>query len=575
MRRKWDLLCVVLLLFIGVWGIAGLWKVSGLPTSHDSISHLTRMYAYLEGLRDGQFPVLWAKRMFWGIGSPVLMLNYQVPYYFSMFWHSLGLSLDDSFKAVLSFSHLTSGILMYWALRIRYRHLPSLVGALLYIVAPYRFLNIYVRGAMGEVFAVMFPPIILAGMWKQSSVLQTVGWSGLFLSHPVGSALYSGVFLGYTLLADRFRNIFLTLKQFFLPYALAFMIASFNLLPTLALTSYTYYKTENSNTLENFPTLRQLVYSPWGYGFSTSDARDEMSFQIGVIQWFLAVLAIFVLFNYRKSMGSVWELAYLVGVFGLAIVLMVEETATPIYVHLWLSKIIDYPWRLLMLFTFLSALLGARIVSLINQRYWKIGLSLFIILGALFTNRNHIRINEIWPWPSESFIPATGDAFGEYAAKYRSTRDGSQFSQIAEFTKGSGQIEVTQNTSHRTHIIVRSKEPTTVRLNTMYFPGWRVEIDGDIVPIDDTQSRSSLSKRCYVTVRRERNIDDSGLIACQVFPGVTNLDLSYHAVPIQKTGYLLTLSGLGILIWLTFRSYSPHLMNVMRSWRMPRTSRKS
>jgi hypothetical protein len=561
MRSRRDVICLLVTVCIGVWGISGLWKVVGLPTSHDSISHLTRLFAYQEGLRDGYFPVLWAKELFWGIGSPVLMLNYQVPYYFAMLWNSLGLSLDDSFKAVLSFSHIASGILMFLALRNRYRHLPSLVGAILYTVAPYRFLNIYVRGAMGEVFAVMFPPIILAGIWRGSSVLQTLGWSGLFLSHPVGSALYSGVFFGYVLLADRFKHVLLTLKNFFLPYFLAFMIASFNLLPTLALTKYTYYKTSDSNTLENFPTLRQLVYSPWGYGFSTSDSKDLMSFQIGVIQWFLAVLALFVIFNYRKSMGNIWELGYLVFVFGASILLMLQKTATPIYVNFGLSNIIDYPWRILMLFAFLSALIGSRVISLVNEKYWKIGLALFIVLGTLFTNRNHIRINEIWPWPSDSFRQGTGDAFGEYAAKYRSTRDGSQFKNRVDFVDGSGQIEVTRNTTQRAHAIVRSTTSGVVRFNIMYFPGWVAKIDGDLIPIDSHQSRQSRASRCYVTERLERSIDDSGLIACHVFAGITNIDLTYQAVPIQKIGYLLTLSGLGILLWYMFRSFFPHSMN--------------
>src|SRR3989339_1374513 len=168
MGRKREIWVVLGVMLVGIWGIAGLWKVAGLPTSHDSIAHMARMYAYAEGLKDGIFPVLWARRMFWGIGSPVLMLNYQMPYYFAMVWHGIGLNFDDSFKTVLSLSHILSGILMYWTLRSRYKTLPSLLGAILYLLSPYRFLNIYVRAAMGEVVAAMFPPIILAGLWRRS-----------------------------------------------------------------------------------------------------------------------------------------------------------------------------------------------------------------------------------------------------------------------------------------------------------------------------------------------------------------------------------------------------------------------
>jgi hypothetical protein len=461
--RKWDLFPMLIILLVGVWGVAGLWKVPGLPTSHDSISHMARMYAYQEGLKDGIFPVLWARRMFWGIGSPVLMLNYQVPYYFAMSWRSIGLNLNDSFKAVLSFSQIASGLLMYFALKNRYKTLPSLGGAILYMVVPYRFLNIYVRGAMGEVFSTMFPPLILAGIWRQSLPLQTLGWAGMFLSHPVGSALYSGVFLGYALVSAQFKNVLQILKKFFIPYALAFMIASFNLLPTLALTKYTYYKTADSNTLDQFPTFNQLLYSNWGYGFSTNNDLDEMSFQIGVIQWILLGSGIVVILSTKKSLSRVGELRYLVLVFIGAILLMLKPTATPIYVYLGMIKIIDYPWRILMIFGFLSAMLAPQLLSTIKNRTRRNTLFLFLMFGVIYTNRNHIRINLIWPWPSDSFQHGTGDAFGEYAARYRMTREGSQIYEISEFIEGNGSIVLTKDRSNETSILATTDAPAVVR----------------------------------------------------------------------------------------------------------------
>lgn len=556
MPRRKDVLGWLLILLVGIWGVAGLWKVPGLPTSHDSISHMARMYAYQEGLEDGIFPVLWAKRMFWGVGSPVLMLNYQIPYYFSMVWHAIGLNLDDSFKAVLSFSQIGSGLLMYFALKSRYKSLPALAGAVLYMVAPYRFLNIYVRGAMGEVFSTMFPPLILAGIWRKSLVLQVVGWSGLFLSHPVGSALYSGLFLGYSLVSERFKHGWQILKRFFIPYLLAFMIAAFNLLPTLALTKYTYYKTSDSDTLHQFPTFRQLAYSKWGFGFSTDDDRDQMSFQIGVMQWSLLGLGIVAVLAAKRANNKIEEIRYLVFVFLGAILLMLKSTATPIYTYLGMGKIIDYPWRILMIFTCLAAMLATQLLAMIKSKTVRKGLFLFLILGAIYTNRNHIRINQTWPWPSDSFQHGTGDAYGEYAAKYRQTREGSQFYELAEFTQGTGRIEIRRDSSNQTAIRVENDEPARVRFNMMYFPGWQVSVDGQVIPIDTRQSQASEGSPCYVTSRVSTHIDDSGLVACQIGPGVHVLDMVYRALPIQRLGNLISCLGIGVFLWLIYRSYS-------------------
>lgn len=565
MTRKREIWAVLGVVLVGIWGIAGLWKIAGLPTSHDSIAHMARMYAYAEGLKDGIFPVLWARRMFWGIGSPVLMLNYQMPYYFAMMWHAIGLNFDDSFKTVLSLSHIFSGIFMYLALRNRYKALPSFVGAVLYLLSPYRFLNIYIRGAMGEVVAAMFPPIILAGLWRKSFTLQTIGWAGLFLSHPVGSALYSGLFLGYTVLANGLREIGNTLKKFFLPYLLALMIAAFNILPTLALTKYTYYNPANSNTLRNFPTFRQLAYSPWGYGFSTEDDQDQMSFQIGIMQWVLAGLVLAVIVWKRKDNKETWELKYYTFVFVVAILLMLQKIATPVYVHLGLGKIIDYPWRILMIFSFMAAVCAPQIIKLLRTRSAQVGLAVLLIAGAVYTNRNHIRINLVWPWPSDSFQHGTGDAYGEYAARGRETREGSEFYDIAEFTAGAGKIQVVKDISNETKIVIETNESGVVRLNMMYFPGWVVRINGGIVDVDTSKSLSSTKSQCFVTQRVAKHIDDSGLIACHVNNGTTEIDAKYEALPVQRSGNLITLSGIGILLWQIFRSFYRPTTSVKRS----------
>ena len=55
-------------------------SIPGLPKMHDVNPHIARSIAYHTALKDGQFPPMWAKEVLGGIGSPVLMLNYQLPY---------------------------------------------------------------------------------------------------------------------------------------------------------------------------------------------------------------------------------------------------------------------------------------------------------------------------------------------------------------------------------------------------------------------------------------------------------------------------------------------------------------
>ena len=54
------------------------------------------------------------------------------------------------------------------------------------------------------------------------------------------------------------------------------------------------------NYINHFTTLKQLFFDRfWGYGASLWGPKDDMSFQIGLIQWLLPLLALF--FAFRKN----------------------------------------------------------------------------------------------------------------------------------------------------------------------------------------------------------------------------------------------------------------------------------
>ena len=219
------------------------------------------MINFHTALQDGQFPPMWAKDLLGGIGSPVMMLNYQLPYFISEGFVRTGISYFDSYKLTLAMSLILSAVLMYIALLTKFGPLASWVGALIYTLTPYRFVDIYVRGALGESLTFIFPPLLIWGFTRSSLPILVIGWAGLFLTHPLASAAFSGFFLGYTLWVGKKEDVAKRLKLFFTSFGIALLIAAFNLLPTLALTKYTYYSPALSQTLLMFPTLTQLFHS--------------------------------------------------------------------------------------------------------------------------------------------------------------------------------------------------------------------------------------------------------------------------------------------------------------------------
>lgn len=505
----------------------------GLPMMHDSNPHISRMIAFHTALQDGQFPPMWAKEVLGGIGSPVMMLNYQLPYFMTEGMVRLGVNYFDAYKLVLGLSFIISGLLIYLALVGAYGKLAAWTGALIYTLAPYRFVDVFVRGALGESLSFVFPPLLILGYFRNSMILLALGWAGLFLTHPVASAIFSAFFLGYAVI---FRK-----KFYWGAYVTALMIAAFNLLPALTLTKYTFYSPALSDTLLMFPTLSQLIYSPWGYGVSLPGANDGMSFAIGSMAWIVLLL------------GGMWAvikrdkvLGYL-GVASLLAILLILPLSQPLY-QLFLGEIIDFPWRLLMCIVFASAWMASKLVSQLAANSLRLRVVAVITLILVAQSLPMAHTNKYWGADKDVafFARETGDSYGEYAPRTRATRDSAPFGKRAEFVEGSGEIVTLVERSNRKQFLIKAETDGLIRINTAYFPGW-------VIPVD-----------CVVTQRTLTHIDDSGLIACPVKKGESTLRIDYVTPTVQRVGNLITLLGIGAYLWILCRSYYPRITNARR-----------
>lgn len=543
------LITIVMILSFFMRGMAA----PGLPKLHDSNPHISRAIAYHTALLDGQFPPMWAKEVLGGIGSPVMMLNYQLPYMLGELWHRAGMSYFDSYKFTLMLSFVLSGLVMYLALSSKFGKLSAWTGALIYSLAPYRFVDIYVRGALGESLTFIFPPLLIWGFATGSPALLVLGWAGLFLTHPLASAAFSAFFLGHTLLVGKRSEVLKRLKLFFGTFGVALLLSAFNLLPTLALTKYTYYSPGLSDTLLMFPTLTQLFHSKWGYGVSLPGPNDGMSFELGIVQWGVIVSGLIMVWKNKSN-----ELRYLLGACMVSL-FFILPISLPIYKLLNLSMVIDFPWRLLFCLVFGSAWIGALLFDKLVNKLTRKLLAVIVTILLVITSIPIAHTELYWHKTAAWFARETGDSYGEYAPLTRATRDSAPFWLRAETITGKAQVNMQKDLSNWQVYKVEARENSVVRINTSYFIGWQAKIDGRQIGIDLRQNDESKKSECYVTTRTQADIDDSGLIACHIEPGTHILEINYVAPTVQRVGNLLTLIGIGVYLWILSASYYQHI----------------
>ena len=164
--RKLLLDIVIILAFTMLLMFPYLTK-SFLAIEHDTFFHVSRIEQYARALQHGQvLPAIYPyENGGFGYGSPLFYSD--IFLLLPAILHNLGLVLVDSYKFTIFLASFFSGITMYMlASKFTQRSSLRLLAVTAYLFSNYHITDIYVRGALGEVFALVGIPLILSGLYE-------------------------------------------------------------------------------------------------------------------------------------------------------------------------------------------------------------------------------------------------------------------------------------------------------------------------------------------------------------------------------------------------------------------------
>src|SRR3989338_9658111 len=153
-RFWWIILLILLIPAVKALFVGGFYGAS------DEL-HVAWLYEIERSLLSGKIPPRFVPDLSFGFGYPLFNFIFPLPFYIAEIFHALGFSLVDSIKFLFFLTIPLSGIFMYFLLNQFTSKNLSLAGALLYIYTPYRSVDLYVRGAIGEIISFVFLPLIL------------------------------------------------------------------------------------------------------------------------------------------------------------------------------------------------------------------------------------------------------------------------------------------------------------------------------------------------------------------------------------------------------------------------------
>lgn len=151
--------CVFFLLLIFSFFAIKPFFTSGFFPIHDD-AQIARVFEMGKALSDGMFPVRWVADLGYGYGYPIFNFYAPFAYYIGGIITVIGVDTLIATKLMIVFGILTAGITAYFFARQLWGDSGAFLSAILYIYAPYHAVQIYVRGAVAELWAYAFIPLV-------------------------------------------------------------------------------------------------------------------------------------------------------------------------------------------------------------------------------------------------------------------------------------------------------------------------------------------------------------------------------------------------------------------------------
>lgn len=231
----------IVLILLSIMVFSSLWLLSsGMPYSHDIHFHYDRMIGLSRTIRNDNFLAL-IHDYFYGYGYASGLFYGNFYLYVPALLNILGLSYMSSFKILYLLINILTTISIYYVLKsITKDKKISVIGTIIYMFSNYRIVDVFVRGALGEMLAFMIIPFVILGLYEivyrdyKKWYIFSISFVLLLLAHLISTfllALFVFIFIlcNYKKLIEDKNRI----KYLMISGIVGLLLGSFFLLPII------------------------------------------------------------------------------------------------------------------------------------------------------------------------------------------------------------------------------------------------------------------------------------------------------------------------------------------------------
>jgi len=552
---------IVAVIFFAILAGRSLIFQSGYFNMHDDLQ-MMRQLEMEKCFLDGQIPCRWVPDMGYGFGFPLFNFYPPLPYLIGEVIRVLGASFVTTAKLTFALSFVVSGVGMYLLAKEFFGRLGGTLSSIFYIWAPYHAVDVYVRGAMNEAWALAWFPFIFWTSYRliieKKKVFKWIvglalAWFALLTSHNLMVLMFAPIFVGWALLHLWREKSWAKIPHLTVSGISAFGLAAFFTLPALLENKFTQIESVLVGYYDftaHFVSVNQLLISRfWGYGGSAWGLiNDKMSFQVGHLHWILSLiigLLIFLkLLNKKKNLLEEVKknkpilfvsFLFLVGWFS---TFMAHPRSTSIWLAFPLLRLIQFPWRFLAITIFAFSFIAGAMVVIVPKKLTKI-VFIALILGLLLFNWNYFKPEQgrMGPLTDEDkfseaawelqqaggiydYLPKTAEMAPREPQKY-----------LAEILEGEGEIiDPKQGTNWAEFNVKIDSDKAMVRIGIFQFPDWQIFMDGD--QIETKVPEEERWGRMWIEIPK----------------GEHKITARFYNTPIRTVGNTISLFSWGILL---------------------------
>lgn len=349
--------------------------VDGWISSDDGYSHLSRLYNTIQGLKDGQFPPVIVSNFCKGFGYSWNLFYPPLSTYIGTMFRIIVPTYVDAMKLTIVFSIIMCGCTMYQLIKkVTKNSNTALITSIIYMTSNYLITDIYSRMAIGEIMAFIFFPVLFNGLYGifyengKKNYLLTIGAVGIILSHNISTLM--AVVLSAIFVLVNFKKLYnkdtrkQVWKNIIINAIFIVLIVLFFYIPFLQHEMATEYVVmqENAMATKEFVSnhaiyVYQLVFGKFqkGASYALNDGiGNEMFLSLGLPIIISVLFTPMIIKKVKKEKKHLYIMTLAIGI----ITALMSTVLFPWDKMPSIVLIIQFPWRLLMISTFLLSIIA-------------------------------------------------------------------------------------------------------------------------------------------------------------------------------------------------------------------------